>query len=77
MLEQMFLGVNLFNKILDQLQEEARRKHEKKLQELSIIADSNLRDQLAAELLMDKVLTPVENAQFQIQDAAKHAHTIS
>ena len=73
MLEQMFLGVNLFNKILDQLQEEARRKHEKKLQELSIIADSNLRDQLAAELLMDKVLTPVENAQFQIQDAAKHA----
>ena len=73
MLEQMFLGVNLFNNILDQLQEEARRKHEEKLQELSIIADSNLRDQLAAELLMDKVLTPIENAQFQIQDAAKHA----
>lgn len=77
MLEPMFLGVNLFNKILEQLQEEARRKHEKEIQELSIIADSNLRDQLAAELLMDKVLTPIENAQYQIQDVAKHAQYLA
>jgi hypothetical protein len=73
MLEQIFLGVNLFNKIFDQLQEEDRRKHEQKLKELSIIADSSLRDRFAAELLMDKILAPVEHAQFQIQDAAKHA----
>jgi hypothetical protein len=73
MLDQMFLGLNLVEKILDQLQEEDRRKHEQKLQELSIIADSNIRDQFAAELLMDKILAPIEKAQFQIHDAAKHA----
>ncbi|HEY9803520.1 MAG TPA: hypothetical protein V6D25_24455 [Leptolyngbyaceae cyanobacterium] len=73
MLEQVFLGVNVIEKILDQLQEEERRKHEQKLKELSIITDSKFRDQLAAELLMDKVLAPIEKAQFQIQDAAKHA----
>ncbi len=73
MLETIFSEVSLFNKILDQLQEEDRRKHEQKLQELAIIADSNLRDQLAAELLMDKLLAPIEKAQFQIQEAANHA----
>ncbi|YAF99258.1 MAG: hypothetical protein AB3A66_27720 (plasmid) [Nodularia sp. CChRGM 3473] len=73
MLEQMFLGVNIIEKILDQLQEEDRRKHEQKLQELSIIADSNIRDQFAVELLMDKILAPIEKAQLQIHEAAKHA----
>lgn len=73
MLEHMFLGVNLFSKILDQLQEEDRRKYEQRLQELSLIANSSLRDQLAAELLMDKILAPIEQAQFQVHDAAKHA----
>lgn len=69
----MFLGVNIIEKILDQLQEEDRRKHEQKLQELSIIADSNIRDQFAVELLMDKILAPIEKAQLQIHEAAKHA----
>ena len=73
MLGEMFSGVSLFSKFLDQLQEEDRRKHEQKLQELSIIADSKFRDQLAAELLVDKILAPIEKAPFKIQDAAKHA----
>jgi hypothetical protein len=73
MLEQMFLGMNLVEKILDQLQEADRRKHEQKLQEFSIIADSTFRDQLAAELLLDRILAPVEAAQVQIQNTAKHA----
>jgi hypothetical protein len=72
MLDQVILGVNVIENILDKLQEEERRKHEQKLQELSIITDSKFRDQLAAELLMDKILAPIEKAQFQIQDAAKH-----
>lgn len=73
MLDAMLTGAHLFERIFDQLQEEERRKHEQKLQELSIIADSNMRDQFAAELLLDRVLAPIERAQFQIQDAAKHA----
>lgn len=73
MLEQVFFGVNLLNKILDQIQEEDRQKHQQRLQELAIIADSSLRDQLASELLIDKVLAPIESAQFQIHEAAKHA----
>lgn len=73
MLEQMFLGVNIFSQILDQLQEEDRRKHEQRLQEFSIISNSSLREQLAAELLMDRILAPIETAQFQIHDTAKHA----
>jgi hypothetical protein len=73
----MFLSLNIFNKILDQLQEEDRRKHERRLKELAIIADSSLRDQFAAELLMDKMLAPIEKAQFQIHEAAKHAQFLA
>ena len=77
MLDHLFLGINLFSKILDQLQEENRREHERELRKLSIIADSNVRDQFAAELLMDKILAPTEKAQFQIHDAAKHAQYLA
>ncbi|MDS3859392.1 hypothetical protein RIF25_01095 [Thermosynechococcaceae cyanobacterium BACA0444] len=58
---------------MTQAQDEARRHHEERMKELSIIADSKLRDQLASQLLMDKMLAPIEHAQHQIQDAAKHA----
>jgi hypothetical protein len=73
MLEPIFSGVTLFSQILTQAQDEARRHHEQKIKELSIIADSKLRDRLAAELLLDKMLAPIEHAQHQIQNAAKHA----
>ncbi|MBV5261148.1 hypothetical protein FLX56_22280 [Synechococcus moorigangaii CMS01] len=73
MIESLFVGVNLFDKILDHIQEQDRRIHEQKIKELSIVADSQLQDQLAMELLMDRILSPIEEAQFQIQDAAKHA----
>ncbi|AFY61276.1 hypothetical protein [Synechococcus sp. PCC 6312] len=77
MLDQVFSGVALFSQILTQAQDEARRHHERKIKELSIIADSQLRDHLAAELLMDKMLAPIEKAQHQIQDAAKHAQWVA
>ncbi|AMA08726.1 hypothetical protein [Picosynechococcus sp. PCC 73109] len=73
MIESLFVGVNLFDKILDQIQEQDQRRHEQKLKELSIISDSNLRSQLAMELLMDKILSSIEESQFQIQEAAKYA----
>ncbi|MDV3002485.1 MAG: hypothetical protein N5P05_004140 (plasmid) [Chroococcopsis gigantea SAG 12.99] len=73
MIDQLFWGGNFIGKILDQFQEEERRKHQQKMQELSIIADSSLRDQLAAELLLERFLAPIEQAQYQIHDAAKHA----
>ncbi len=73
MIDQLFWGGNFIGRILDQLQEEERRKHQQRMQELSIIADSNLRDQLAAELLLERFLAPIEQAQYQICDAAKHA----
>jgi hypothetical protein len=57
--------------------EEDRRKHELKLQELMIIANSNLRDQLAIHLMVDRFLAPVEQAEFLIQDTAKHAQFLA
>lgn len=78
MLEPMFFtGVSLIDKILGQIQEDARREHELKLRELNIIADSSLRDQLAAQLLMDRFLAPIEQAQHSIQNAAKHAQYLA
>jgi hypothetical protein len=78
MLEPIFFaGTGLIDKILGQIQEQEKREHEKKLQELNIIADSSLRDQLAAQLLMDKFLSPIENAQHTIQNTAKHAQYLA
>lgn len=71
------IEVNILQDIFELFYEEDRRKHELKLQELKIIANSKLRDQLALELLADRVLAPVEKAQFLIQDAAKHAQFLA
>jgi hypothetical protein len=38
-----------------------------------MISNSQVRDAYAQQLLLDKFLAPVENAQHQIQNAAKHA----
>ena len=78
MLESAFIvGSNLLEKLLSQIYEEEARRQEQKIQELKIIADSSLRDQLAAQLLMDKFLAPVEKAQDCIQNAAKHAQYLA
>jgi len=71
------IQINLLDNIFNLLYEDDRRKHELKLQELAIIADSNLRDELAVQLLADKILAPVEQAQFLIQDTAKHAQFLA
>ena len=71
------IEINVLQSIFELLYEEDRRKHELELQQLSIIADSNARDQLAIHLLADRILAPVEQAQFLIQDAAKHAQFLA
>jgi hypothetical protein len=71
------IEINVLENIFDLIYEEDRRKHELQLQELAIIADSNLRDQLAVHLIVDRFLAPVEQAQFLIQDTAKHSQYLA
>lgn len=78
MLEPTFyVGVNFLDNVFNQIYEEEKRAHEQKMKELEIIADSSLRDQLAAQLVMDQFLAPIENAQNSIQNTAKHAQYLA
>ena len=63
----------LLDTILTEIYAENRRKHEERMAELQIISNSSLRDAYAQQLLLDRFLSPVENAQHSIQNAAKHA----
>lgn len=63
----------LLDKIIDEVSAEQRRQHELKIKELSIIESSNLRDAYVQQILLDKFLAPIEAAQHQIQNTAKHA----
>jgi hypothetical protein len=63
----------LLDTILTEIYAENRRKHEERMAELQIISNSQLRDAYAQQLLLDRFLAPVENAQHSIQNAAKHA----
>jgi hypothetical protein len=63
----------LLDTILSEVYAENRRKQEERMEELKMISNSQVRDAYAQQLLLDKFLTPVENAQHQIQNAAKHA----
>ncbi len=67
----------LFERIIDEVSAEQRRQHELKLKELSIIENSSLRDEFVAQLLLDRVLAPIESAQHDIQNAAKHAQWLA
>jgi hypothetical protein len=54
-----------------------QRIHEQRMKELDIITNSSLRDQYAEQLLSDKILAPLENAQHKIQNTAKHAQYLA
>lgn len=77
----MYTGViglsSLLETIICEVSAEQQRQHELKLKELSIIENSNLRNEFAAQLLLDRMLAPVEQAQYQIQNAAKEAQWLS
>ncbi|WP_216595557.1 hypothetical protein [Myxosarcina sp. GI1] len=64
---------NLLQNIIQETHAENKRRHEKKMAEINLIANSKLRDDYVRQLLLDKFLAPVDKAQSQIQSAAKHA----
>jgi hypothetical protein len=67
----------LLEKLIDEAHAERRRKHEERMQEIAMIANSNLRDDYVQQLLLDKFLAPIEKAQHKLQDAAKHAQWLA
>jgi hypothetical protein len=67
----------LFSKIIDEVSAEQRRKHELKMRELFIIENSDLRNEYVQQILLDQLLSPIEEAQHQIQNTAKHAQWLA
>lgn len=77
----MILGIGMLAGLVDSIIQEIgandRREHERHMQELKIIESSSLRDEYVKQLLLDRILYPVEQAQHDIQNAAKHAQWLS
>lgn len=81
----MIAGVNmsvpviagLLDSIIDELGAQDRRNHERRMKDLQIIENSNLKDEYVRQLLLDRILYPIEKAQHDIQDTAKHAQWLS
>ena len=67
----------LLDSIIDELGAKDRREHERRMKELQIIESSSLKDEYARQLLFDRLLSPIEKAQYEIQDAAKHAQWLA
>lgn len=63
---------NLLDSITEELGAKDRREHERRMKELQIIEHSSLRDEYVKQLLLDRLLTPVEQANHSIQNTAKH-----
>ena len=64
---------SLLQTVIQETQAENQRRHEEKMSQINLIANSELRDNYVQQLILDKFLAPVEEAQHQIQNAAKHA----
>ncbi len=67
----------LLDSIIEEMGAKDRREHERRLKELQIIEKSSLKDEYVRQLLLDRTLYPVEKAQHDIQNAAKHAQWLS
>ena len=67
----------LLDKIIDEVSAGDRRKHEQKMKELSIISNSNLRDEYVRQMLLERFLAPIEKAQHEIQKTAMHAQWLT
>jgi hypothetical protein len=67
----------LLDSIIEEMGAKDRREHERRMKELQIIENSNLKDEYVKQLLLDRMLYPVEKAQHDIQNAAKHAQWLS
>lgn len=67
----------ILEKFIDEAHADRRRKHEERMQELAMIANSSLRDDYIQQLLLDKFLAPVEKAQHKLQNTAQHAQWLA
>lgn len=67
----------LLQTIIEEAHAENKRRHQEKMAEIELIANSQIRDSYVQQLLLDKFLAPVEQAQHDIQNAAKHAHYLA
>ena len=63
----------LLQTIIQESHAENQRRHEEKMSEINLIANSELRDSYVQQIFLDRFLAPVEEAQHEIQNAAKHA----
>lgn len=81
MISALDMSVPVISGLLDSIVEEIgakdRRRHERQMAELQIIENSSLRDEYVKQLLLDRMLSPIERAQHEIQNAAKHAQWLS
>jgi len=66
----------LLDSIIEEMGAKDRREHERRMKELQIIENSNLKDEYVKQLLLDRILYPVEKAQNDIQNAAKQACSV-
>ena len=62
----------LLDSIIEELGAKDRREHERRIKELQIIESSSLRDEYVKQLLLDRLLAPIEKAHHDIQNTAKH-----
>lgn len=69
----IFPIASLLQTVIQETHAENQRRHEEKMSQINLIANSELRDSYVQQLILDKFLAPVEEAQHQIQNSAKHA----
>jgi len=67
----------LLDSVIEEIGAKDRRDHERQMKKLEIIENSNLRDEYVKQLLLDRILYPIEKAQHEIQNTAKHAQWLS
>jgi hypothetical protein len=67
----------LLDSVIKELGAKDRREHERRMAELRVIESSAFRDEYAQQLLLDRLLSPVEKAQQDIQNRAKHAQWLA
>ncbi|MEI6882830.1 MAG: hypothetical protein WCK82_16040 [Bacteroidota bacterium] len=67
----------LLNTIIKEIGAKDERENMRRIKELDIIQDSSVRDAFARQLLLDKILRPIEAMQHRIQGTAMHAQWLS
>ncbi|MGF1491196.1 MAG: hypothetical protein ACFBSC_01830 [Microcoleaceae cyanobacterium] len=71
------LAVGVLDRMLQASAQKHEYKHREKMKELEMISDSSLRDQYVYQILLDKFLAPIEEAQHTVQNTAKHAQYLA